>query len=106
MAARAISAMLGLWLFLSGVAWPHDRAHLVNAWIVGILAVTIALAAVGAHPKARYLNVALGVWLIFSAMFLRATTVATALNDVLVGIGLVFFGSLERLGRPSGPVAR
>jgi hypothetical protein len=100
MGARSMAASIGFWLFISAFLWPHGRVQLINAWIVGMLAVTVALAGLEGHPRARLLNVVLGLWLVVSTFFLRGTTHATAVNHVLVGALLVFFGASRRIGQP------
>jgi hypothetical protein len=98
MSARSMAAFVGFWLFLSAFLWPHGRVQLTNAWVVGIVAVTVALAGLDGHPRARFINVALGLWLVVSTFFLPGTTHATAVNHVLVGALLVTLGSVRRIG--------
>src|SRR6185369_14018080 len=62
MGTRAINAFLG----------PHPLPQLINAWMCGIFSVTIALAAIELDERARYLNVALGLWLIVSSLIWRS----------------------------------
>ncbi|HEY2730944.1 MAG TPA: SPW repeat protein [Polyangia bacterium] len=100
MGARSMNASIGFWLFLSAFLWPHSRAQVVNAWVIGMLTVTIALAGLGSMPRSRYLNVVLGAWLIVSTMVLRGTGTATVLNDVIVGAALTVFGAVRRIGHP------
>ena len=96
--------MLGLWLFLSAFLWPHDHFQLVNAWVVGIAAVTAALVALGGYDWGRYLNAALGAWLIISTLLRPSTSVATSWNHLLVGFAMILFGLMSSLrearGRP------
>jgi SPW repeat-containing protein len=98
MGARAMNLSLGMWLFLSAFLWPHGRPQTINAWAVGIMAVTAALAGLDAHPRARCVNVALGLWLIVSAFLLHPTRPVTAINHVVVGAMMALFGSLRRIG--------
>ena len=105
MGARAINAALGLWLFLSAFLWPHPLPQLINAWMCGIFSVTIALAAIELDERARYLNVGLGIWLILSSLIWRDGHLGTVVNHVIVGVGLVVFGSVRQIGhlRPHLP---
>jgi chromate transport protein ChrA len=104
MGPRVINAMLGLWLFLSAFLWPHDHFQLINAWVVGIAAVTAALAAVSGLDRGRYLNAALGAWLIISTLLRPMTNLATSWNHLLVGFAMILFGLMTSLretrGRP------
>jgi hypothetical protein len=98
MAARTINAAVALWLFFSAFLWPHTLPQLINAWTVGMLAVTVALTALSLAPRARYLNAVLGLWLIVSSIFWRDPNVATTINHVVVGAALVVFGLLRGIG--------
>lgn len=102
MAARVVNATVGFWLWVSAFAWPHSRAQLFNSWIAGMLIVTFALMALEAAPRARYLNAALGVWLIASSIFLPGTNTATMVNHLVVGVVLTTL-ALVRGGRRSLP---
>jgi hypothetical protein len=98
MGARAMNLSVAMWLFLSAFLWPHGRPQTINAWAVAILAVTAALAGLDAHPRARYVSVALGLWLIVSSFLLHPTSPVTAINHVLVGAIMALLGSLRRIG--------
>jgi hypothetical protein len=98
MGARAMNISLGFWLFLSGFLWSHGPPQTLNAWVVGILAVTFALAGLESRPRARYANFALGCWLIISSFFLKGTTTVTALNHVVVGAFMAMLASVPRIG--------
>jgi len=97
MGARLINGLLGAWLFLSAVLWPHTAAQRANAWVVGMLAVTAALAGLTGMKGGRMLNAALGGWLILSAVLLPRTSAATFWNHVIVGAALAFFAMVARL---------
>jgi len=43
MGARAINAIVGTWLFVSAFLWPHTYGETENAWVVGFMAVIMAL---------------------------------------------------------------
>ncbi|HEX3695746.1 MAG TPA: hypothetical protein VH374_10180 [Polyangia bacterium] len=95
MAPRSINALLGIWLFLTAFLWPHSRAQLLNAWLSGVLALVFALTALDLAPRARYLNVGLGIWLIGSAVFLPNTNPTTLVNHVVIGIALACIALLR-----------
>jgi hypothetical protein len=89
---RVVNVALGIWLFISAFVWPHSPAQMTNTWILGLLCVAFAVAAMYT-PQARYLNSALAVWLFISAFALPRYNVGTAWNNVIVAL-VVFFVSL------------
>ena len=91
MPARALNGFLGLWLFLSAFLWNQTPAQRWNSWVVGALAVTAALAGMSGVRWGRYLNVALGGWLILVAILLGHRRVVVFWNDLLVGFVMVLF---------------
>jgi hypothetical protein len=103
MGARAMNLSVGFWLFLSAFLWPHGPAQTLNAWVVGILSVTFALAGLESRPQARYVNWVLGGWLVVSSFLLPLTRPATAVNHVIVGAIMATLASLPRLGRAPRP---
>jgi hypothetical protein len=102
MGPRLISAMLGFWLFLSSFLWPHDHFQLLNAWVVGIAGVTAALVALAGFDWGRYVNAALGAWLIISTLLLPRTSIATSWNHLLVGFAMILFGLMSSLREARG----
>jgi hypothetical protein len=84
---RVINVILGAWLFISAFAWAHSREQMTNTWVVGVLAVCFALAAM-ALPWVRYLNTVLSVWLFISAWALPTVSIGTVWNNVLVAIAM------------------
>jgi hypothetical protein len=102
MGARLVNAVLGLWLFTSAFLWPHASAQRVNAWSVGIVAVTAALAGLGRTKAGRYVNAAAGAWLMISALFLPRLSPATFWNHMIVGFGLVLFAMASNLSMLRG----
>jgi hypothetical protein len=97
MGPRIINAVLGTWLFWSAFLWPHTPTQSMNAWVVGMLAVTAALLGLSGRIVGRLVNAVLGAWLIVSALLLPRVSVATFWNHLLVGAGLAFFAMLARL---------
>jgi len=92
-----INAVLGAWLFLSAVMWPHTPAQRTNAWVVGMLVVTAALAGLTGRKAGRMVNAALGAWLIISAILLPRMMPATFWNHLIVGAALAFFAMVSNL---------
>lgn len=87
--ARYLNILLGLWLLVSAFVWPLGTAHLVNSWIVGLVAITAAFLSLG-MPAARYVCMAAGVWLFVSTVAVfRASASAMYWNDALIGLALV-----------------
>jgi len=99
MGARAMNLSVGFWLFLSAFLWPHGRPQTINAWVVGMLSVTFALAGLKQWPNARYANWVLGGWLIVSSFLLPGTRPLTAVNHVVFGAIMAALASLPRIGR-------
>ncbi len=103
MGARAINALLGLWLFVSAFVWRHSYAQTENAWVVGSIALIFAVGGLVGLTWYRYLNVLLGAWLVISPLAVRILSPFTVLNNELVGIGLITFGLMPRLRRGPRP---
>lgn len=87
-----VSTAIGVWLMFApdvfGIAINEpaaDSDHLVGALII-VIAVT-AMAEVG-RPL-RFLNVALGAWLMIGPWFLADSTTASLLDDVLAGAAVL-----------------
>ena len=97
MGARAINAVLAAWLFASAFIWRHSYAQMENAWVVGFMALIMALGGLSGLGWARYFNALLGVWLIVSPLFVQILSPLTILNNELVGVGLVVFGLMPTL---------
>jgi hypothetical protein len=88
LAPRILNVILGGWLLVSAFAWPHAQAQRTNTWVVGLISVLFALAAM-TLPRARYFNTALAVWLVIStAAVLPFRTPGTTLNNTLVAIAI------------------
>jgi hypothetical protein len=85
--AHYINIALGIWLFISAFIWPHSQTQATNTWIVGLLTVIFAAAALR-YPSARYLNTILAVWLFISVWALPAISMATMWNNALVAIAI------------------
>ena len=88
---------MGLWLYLSAFAWPHTPFERANAWISGIVAVTAALVGLRHTKVGRYVNAAIGAWLIVSSLLMPAIRPATFWNHMIVGFALAFFAMSSTL---------
>lgn len=91
--ARIFSIALGIWLFLSAFAWPHDSSQFANTWVTGAV-VTVVAALSMAWPRARSFNAAVAIWLFFSSFFFP-TQGETIWNNTVVAI-LLLVASLVR----------
>ena len=97
-----MNAVLGLWLFFSAFLWPHGAMQSLNAEIVGMLAVTAAVARYTGVRWAGRFNALLGGWLIISALLMPRVGMTTFWNHLAIGFCFVLFGltsSLHHLRR-------
>lgn len=67
MVPRIFNMLVGAWLILSALAWPHTVTERTNTIICGVLAIGLALAAICSR-HVRYGNAALAVWLSVSTL--------------------------------------
>jgi hypothetical protein len=95
--ARAINAILGIWLFVSAFLWRHTYGETENAWVVGFFVVLMALGGLSGLGWTRYVNVLLGAWLIVSPLFVHVSSPFTYWNHAIVGAALIVFGLMRRL---------
>jgi hypothetical protein len=98
MGARALNAVAGLWLFFSTFVLAYTPPQRWVGWVVGTLAVTSALVGLSGTKRGRYLNAALGGWLILFAILLPRSHAATFWNDLLVGFALVLLALVASTG--------
>ncbi len=87
---RVANVVIGVWLFISAFVWRHSSAQLTNTWILGLLCVAFALAAMVSSP-ARYLNTALSAWLFISAFVLPTVNRGTVWNNALCAVAIFVF---------------
>ncbi len=104
--ARYVNVVLGVWLFISAFVWEHTTAERTNTWILGVLCVVFALAAMRSSG-ARWVNTALSIWLFISVWALPHDNLGTMWNNALVAIA-IFIVSLVpgRVERAFSPAAR
>jgi hypothetical protein len=98
MGKRVAIMVLAVWVLFSGMAWPHTSANRLNNAIVGA-----GLLYFGAmsfrEPWARYITLALGVWLfVFTALVSRSNP-ATFWNDAMVAVAVFVLSLLGGEGR-------
>jgi hypothetical protein len=80
---------LGMWLFLSALAWPRSLSELYGGALTGVLVMAFALAAMGGRWWGRYGTAALGAWLVFMPILLAEPSRFARLNHPLVGAAIV-----------------
>ncbi|HVX93267.1 MAG TPA: hypothetical protein VHK47_00050 [Polyangia bacterium] len=106
--ASYMSAALGIWELISTFIWHHNRPHFVVSLITGIVIAIVALASLGT-PRARVVNVFLGLWLIVSGFAFPHATMGTVWNNIFVGVVVCFLAILgpgSVSGRPPASAAR
>jgi hypothetical protein len=94
---RATNAVIGLWMFVSTFFWFHTRFQRLNAWVVGILAMSAALAVGRGRGWGRSLNALLGAWLIISGLLPLGQRPSIVWNQVVCGFFLVLFATADSL---------
>lgn len=99
--SNAVNLVLGGWLFMSAFLWPHNDVQSLNAIISGGLAAIFALLSTRARVV-HYLSAAVGAWLFWSTWFLPSRNLATAYNEMVVGIAMFFFAIIpDFMERPA-----
>jgi len=96
--------MLSVWVLFSGNAWPHSRPDQINNAAVGAGLFFFGALSVR-HEWARYVTLALGLWLFAFTALLGRSNPMTFWNNAMVALA-VFVLSLvggER-HRVVGPV--
>lgn len=95
--ARIVNGILGIWLVLSSLLWPHTSAQFANAWLVGVFIVLTAVSSMWA-PSLRYVNSILAVWLFLSPWALHGTATGTLWNNVVVAVAVFSFSLVPHEG--------
>jgi hypothetical protein len=91
--ARIVNLLLGIWLFFSAFAWPHESRQQVVTCIFGILVAVIGFLAVRLSSGIRFANTVLAVLLFASAFVLHHAAVTTVWNNSFVAV-VIFLVSL------------
>jgi hypothetical protein len=92
--ARWLSLALGIWLFISAFAWPHNPVSRANTWILGVIIAVVAAIA-QARPVVRWVNTAASVWLFIATLAVTHATYMTMWNNLIVAV-VVFLLSFVR----------
>jgi hypothetical protein len=80
-----VNVIAFLWLFGSAFCWSHEPSQFNNAWLVGLLGCMFASLAEDV-PGFRYVNAALGIWLVASVQVLPVQTALTSWTSAAVGL--------------------
>jgi hypothetical protein len=94
MTTQKVIAALGVWLSVSAVIWHDDAAQLYTALSAGIGMVASALAWRAGVSCARWVNVALAVWLCATTIALPIGNPQLVLNRLVVGTIVLFLSFL------------
>jgi hypothetical protein len=92
MTPRIFITMVGAWLLVSGVAWPHSQFEVLNLIAVGLFAPLFAWLSTS-RDWARYVSAAGGVWLILTTLRFGTATHVTLVHNVFMGAS-IFVASL------------
>lgn len=102
-----IDIVLGLWLVISPfiLGYGNLATPMWNSVIVGIAVAALAASRTGGEGYRRawpsWVNVVLGVWLIFSPFILGFAEVNAALwNNIILGIGVAVLAAWSALTTP------
>jgi len=87
MTTRIFNVLIGTWLFISGIAWPHAPTEALFTMACGGLSVVFALATIY-HGNFRYVNAGLAVMLFVSAIVLSSWSGRTMWHNAVLAIGL------------------
>jgi len=89
---RVAVVVLSVWVLFSGVAWAHNRPNQINSAAVG--AGLLFFGALSMRQEwARYVTLALGLWLFAFTAFISGDNAVTFWNDAMIGLA-VFILSL------------
>jgi hypothetical protein len=93
------SALLGFWLMAAPVPLGASGFAANSDFLVGPLIAVVAVCAMAEVIRAlRYVNVALGLWLVVAPWVLDGATAASTANDLVIGLVLI------ALSIPRGPI--
>jgi hypothetical protein len=84
---QLLNAAFGAWLFASTFIWPRVGPTGFNVWLVGLLVMATALTAIYV-PAARYWNMILAGWLLFTAVDQVHESTSLALHDALLALAI------------------
>lgn len=101
---RLAVVVLSVWVLFSGNAWAHTRPNQINNAAVGAALFFFGVLAIR-REWARYVTLALGVWLFAFTAFISRGSSITFWNDAMVALAvfvLSLVGGVRR--RVVGPV--
>jgi hypothetical protein len=106
---RIAVVVLGVWVMFSTNAWALTRPSQINNAIVGAGLFFFGVISIG-HEWARYVTLALGIWLFAFAAFVSRGSAVTFWNDAMVALAvfiLSLVGGTRRrvVGEPSQSTA-
>jgi uncharacterized membrane protein YccC len=111
--SRISVVVLSGWVLFSGDAWPHSSANRINNAVVGAGLLFFGTLAMR-QEWARYVTLALGLWLFaFTVMVSRANPI-TFWNDAMVAVAVFILSLMGGEGerrplepqRPAHPTRR
>jgi hypothetical protein len=91
--ASYLTAALGVWELLTTFIWHHNRPHFAISLVTGIVIAIVAIASLGT-PRARVVNLFMGLWLIVSGFAFPHATMGTVWNNIFVGVVVCFLAIL------------
>jgi hypothetical protein len=97
MTAQIFSVLMGVWLFLSGFAWPHTSTQIGYAGVLGALTVVFALLS-ERIVWARYASLAIGAVVFLLAFSLFHHGGAPFWNYAIIGVSIAVGGLLNQPG--------
>jgi hypothetical protein len=89
---RVAVVLLSIWVLFSGNAWAMSRANQINSAAVGAGLFFFGVISIR-HEWARYVTLALGVWLFVFSAFISRGNAITFWNDAAIALA-VFILSL------------
>jgi hypothetical protein len=92
-APRVANTVLGAWLVLSVLAWPHLGPEGFNTLVTGLLVLTVAPLAAFA-PRLRYGNLFFGAWLFVTTFVFVHARAFTFWHDLLASLLVLALAAL------------
>ena len=89
---RVTVVVLSIWVLFSGNLWPHNGPNQINNAAVGAGLFLFGAISIR-HEWARYVTLALGLWLFAFTAFIRSDSPITFWNNAMVALA-VFILSL------------
>lgn len=90
---RAANFILGLWLLASSFEWAHTGVQTTNGAVVGALSIVVSLLAIRLEGL-RWVDTALGAWLLVSTWALPHVSGATMWNNTLVAVAMIIVSTV------------